>query len=358
MNFRLKNISLLFVSIFVALALGELSLRRTPPDWRPFLSFPPVQQTHSEPSADPVLRYIPKANAQGPFASHEFRTYVSINSQHMRDREYSIEKPAGTLRIAAMGDSFVFGWGVEAEESVSKLLEQRYMKNVPVMNFGISGYCSNQILEWLKTQALQFQPDIVLFFIEGDPSTCVTDVKFENGRMYWAWLPRERITERWRSFLMRHSYLFSFLSTTISDLRIRLRHILKKQPELPNSAPDLRQGFDILEELDTLSREKGFTPVIVHFHDDHEVQTGFNPLEELQFEALKIFCRQKHLHFLDLMGPLRKEWERTGRSPYFHYDPHWNKLGHEIAAKEIAAYLRREGILGTDRFQDFKVDGG
>ena len=41
---------------------------------------------------------------------------IRINSHGFRDRERTLEKPPGTWRIAALGDSVAFGWGVPTEE--------------------------------------------------------------------------------------------------------------------------------------------------------------------------------------------------------------------------------------------------
>lgn len=43
----------------------------------------------------------------------------------MRDKEYTIEKPANTLRIALLGTSFEMGSGVENDMMFEKLLEDR-----------------------------------------------------------------------------------------------------------------------------------------------------------------------------------------------------------------------------------------
>ena len=52
------------------------------------------------------------------------------------------------------------------------------------------------------------------------------------------------------------------------------------------------------------------------------------------------------------MKPLREEWKQTHQSPYFRYDPHWNKNGHKIAAQAIAQYLKDEKILPKKNFKD------
>jgi hypothetical protein len=352
MSSRLKNISAFFLSVIFCLFFGELYLRWMPPSWLPFFTYPPVQQTHSEPSSNPVLRYVPKANFQKAFRSHEFATQVSINSRHMRDREFSKEK-TNRLRIATLGDSFVFGWGVEAHESAVKILEARYKNNVEVLNFGVSGYCSNQVLEWLKTQAVSFQPDIVLFFTPGNPSTCVTDVKFDDGQMYWAWVPRENAWQKLRSALAHRSYLFNLVLTTVSERlsTIRLQLSGDKTEPLPDALSDPNQGLDILAELKRLSKEKGFVPVIVHYHDDKEVWEGFGPDEKAQLAAMTAFTQREGLWFLDIMKPLKEAWEKSGRSPYFRYDPHWNTWGHEIAARALEEFLEKKKLLPAEKFK-------
>ncbi len=45
------------------------------------------------------------------------------NAQGMRDRSYSVAKPAGTFRIALVGDSIAAGWGVDVEERFESILE-------------------------------------------------------------------------------------------------------------------------------------------------------------------------------------------------------------------------------------------
>ena len=57
-----------------------------------------------------------------------------VNSLGFRDREFPKEKPAGELRVLAIGDSFTFGAGVQLDDCWVQLLERRLaeMRGAPV----------------------------------------------------------------------------------------------------------------------------------------------------------------------------------------------------------------------------------
>ncbi len=96
---------------------------------------------------------------------------VQTNEFGLRDRPRKKEKPPGVFRILSLGESTTFGYGLEATESYSYLLEQLLNADgvgrpVEVWNCGICSYTTYQSVKWLERDGLSFQPDLVLFFHE------------------------------------------------------------------------------------------------------------------------------------------------------------------------------------------------
>jgi hypothetical protein len=71
---------------------------------------------------DDAILWELQPNLDTLFKFEEFST----NSVGMRDREYSLEKPANTKRIVVIGDSFAMGSGVSDTENYPFLLEQMF----------------------------------------------------------------------------------------------------------------------------------------------------------------------------------------------------------------------------------------
>ena len=59
------------------------------------------------------------------YDTSEFRVEAKISSQGLRDEEIAIPKPVGVTRILAVGDSFTYGWGVEAEAAWPEVMEAK-----------------------------------------------------------------------------------------------------------------------------------------------------------------------------------------------------------------------------------------
>jgi len=98
-----------------------------------------------------------------------------VNAFGLRDRaDLPRDKPAGTRRILVVGDSIVFGLGVELPETLAKRLQaELHTRGVEVECIGVavSGYDALQAVELLRTKGLALQPDLVVLAYNHTDST-------------------------------------------------------------------------------------------------------------------------------------------------------------------------------------------
>ena len=91
---------------------------------------------------------------------------VETNSYGFFDREHSLQKPAGTIRIAVFGDSVARGWGVSMDQRFDRLLESQlnheFGEHFEVLNFAVPGYRLTQMFDVAMEKARLWQPDVYL----------------------------------------------------------------------------------------------------------------------------------------------------------------------------------------------------
>ena len=109
----------------------------------------------------------------------------SFSSSGLRDLEHQVLKPAGTLRIAFLGDSATEGLQVKMSETFAKKLEADLsgnvlgpkQKHIEVLNFGCSSYSTGQELLQFDRAVAQYKPDLtVVLMVLGDTLENTVDV--------------------------------------------------------------------------------------------------------------------------------------------------------------------------------------
>ena len=148
----MKNLILLFFSIFFLLLSGEVVIRFMVKDW-PFKTALYLPNHLTE--RDQPLRW-------------RFSPSDARNSLGLRNREVN-PKGDRIYRILFLGDSLIWSGETISGKLFTEVLEHRlnsnYSKNTnsyEVINAGIPGYTTYQELEFLKIYGLDMEPDLVI----------------------------------------------------------------------------------------------------------------------------------------------------------------------------------------------------
>ncbi|MFM1919362.1 MAG: hypothetical protein RLZZ303_996 [Candidatus Hydrogenedentota bacterium] len=147
----LASLAILFLAVFATDRLIGLSLGRTQDGTARSLVFPP--------------------NTEELFPTVEFDMLVRTNEFGLRDTPVAA-KSESVYRIAIVGDSFTFGWGVPQGAAWVEVLEQELQATgarVELLNLGKPGAGIPQYVEILERAIPVLQPDlVVLALLQGD----------------------------------------------------------------------------------------------------------------------------------------------------------------------------------------------
>lgn len=293
-------------------------------------------------------------NARYWHTSPEMRVRFRMNSMGIRaDREYAVEKPAGTIRIVGVGDSFTQGYEVDVNDTyLYRLGEKLRAKGyaVEVINLGVSGHGTAEELIMLKEFGFRFHPDVVIVgYYQNDLADNVRSNLYrldEHGRLVRAassYLPAIGIRKKLYAFalyrwLAENSQLLSLVRESVAKI------VKRKKVEA---------NLTVATDGET---------------DRYAALLGARLLDEITHE-----CSQQRVQFLllDIPGDrlcdsnlpetllehiLPNEIVRTGpmlraqRTDAYLYrrrgHRHWTPQGHEIAADLLSDRLIK--IFGRD----------
>ena len=315
-----------------------------------------------QPSRYAGIVYELKPNVRGRFMGQP----LLINSQGLRDYEYTRRKEPGTFRIVGVGDSSLFGWGVPIEDSGLKVLERRLNeefrpRKFEVVNFGVPGYNTAMESETFVQRCLEYAPDLVLLNF----NTNDYDVPEFMRR------PDDLATLR-RSYLFDLAYsvydgaitvkreslsVFEFGHRTVAE---RQAARLDEDPALPDEYRYMVGAKGVvraLERLAAAARERAI-PFVVF---DVKPQPGFDPnyvrdeLRDGQRELLERESRRLGFYFLNtypyFMNYLKQHPDLSLGTAFAvsAADGHPNTLAHSINAQALYDYLVARQLLPSDK---------
>lgn len=178
--------------------------------------------------------------------------------------------------------------------------------------------------------------------------------------------PLDRASYRLKRFLNEHSAIYALVNRTIKSSPWALDNLVKlgtvdraaftkdKNLYCPDNMQDaIRFTADYITAFARELRDKGtrFLVVLIPTREQVSDETWYNigargpcPAPD-RFGTYTRFAnslRENGVDVLDLTGPFRQQFQRTGEKLYFDLDTHWNTQGHALAAKFIADHLSRQ----------------
>lgn len=352
-----KNILLTMLSTLIAFAIAELGLRIVYPETSQQAKKNWVQvPEHIWVEYHPILGWYPQKNKTAVLEDSSFPTvHIHTNSAGTRGvREYPLEKPKGMTRIAALGDSLVFGFGVQDHETFSAVLEARD-KSLEVMNFGVPGYGYDQISLCYQTIAYHYKPDIVLIgiFIMDFWRSTRAFADSGHSKPYFS-LNKKGILALHNvpvppPFSIQKSQFPSLFEENIFEKVLNRSMLYRKLRRLilnfagnlgwgdPENSDEWRIGKAILLQLVQAIRRDGARPVFLILPSADE--TLLNRREPITNAYLR-FAEREGVDVINLMPVFRLPNPKQGAFDNFiKWDWHWNPKGHILAADMIQQYL-------------------
>jgi len=158
-NFALRLV-LIFMGSAFALGISEIALRIMVPD---YLAYAGIERNFFC-KFDPELGWSPLPDVTAQHLQNGFSTFVHQNQYGLRGSDSdSKTKNSSNHRVLVLGDSYAWGYGVNQNEMFTN--PQIHKSSQDLLNFGVSGYGTDQEYLFYLRNGLEFDVDeVVLVF--------------------------------------------------------------------------------------------------------------------------------------------------------------------------------------------------
>jgi len=338
------NLTALFVATAFSLLLAEITVRAL--DLAP--SIIPFTKGRFRLSPNPKIGYEPIPNIHYEAESLDFYQYRGTgNSLGYRGPTYAEHKDSNAFRIAVLGDSIVEGIGIDQYEELFTAKVERALREegIPaeVLNFGVSGYNTQQEVATLKDKALRFDLDLVLL------SYCLNDTASPG---YWLLKPLLDEANQKKNIYASNRFAARYLLRSALYRLVRFRLFTPSADEKKHLRFEpYATGDTVAEsvsELARLSEAEGFQALVVvfpHFTDRTFENYAFGE----QHEFIRSIADERDLLLLDLL-PAYKACRKETPQPLHRDNLHPNARGHTCAADAITEFIL-ESVIAETKFR-------
>lgn len=359
------------------------------------------EQTGARTQAHPYLGYAPIPNYR---TAPEATQQASHNSLGFRGKETTWEKPPGVYRIVTTGGSSVYGQSESSDAAVwSQKLEEMLQAERPgfrveVVNLGVMGWSTHEMLINLALRGLDLAPDLVIVYEAINDMRCALytpggPVQHDNTQWRQAWTSdrpsaMENLASKSRTYLVLRRWFTDYTTKRVDLGYYAITNYDPNWPKTfdpylhaPNPVPQL--GFANtrrnLTGIVALCRARGTqvmfaTQALPRWHLDGrlsagEQKSGFDHVIEIQRAlsrelsvpmcesgaAVEAACEAEvraKIEEAAAANPSRPraeieaEWRAPGRRDLlFFQEVHPNDRGSELVARTIADYLLASPLL-------------
>ena len=263
---------------------------------------------------------------------------ILINSRGMRNGEFNEKKSETHQRILMMGDSCVFGWGVDQNQTVSFHLEQilGQHRKVEVLNAGVPGYSSYQGLLYTN-EVIKYSPDIVtiqLGFNDQWMTPVFNDRQIlEYGLAHLGRLPTLNLPVIRKLWITRlTSYLLDKLFYGKFDVNNLSINYSKDRTRVSPA-----EFYSNIEKIIKKLKEEKIMPILVTSpHSKNQDEKLKN--HDKYMNILRDISRKNTVLLVDLHEKLQKKYKNN--EEFFQWDGiHFNSKGTFEAAKIMAGII-------------------
>jgi hypothetical protein len=295
--------------------------------------------------AEPMTRFIFRdvttvADAGGFFSRRWYGgDVVHRNAAGFRERPFSVDKPAGTYRIAIVGDSFTYGNGVRQQDRYSDLLHAKLPDHIEVLNFGAGGANTPEHRNLIARLLPEVHPDFVLL------QWYVNDTEDDDSTGRPSFYPLAPVPSL-HQWLNDSSALYTIANMQWAETQVALgmtvsyTEYLQRRLGDPNSH-DSQLERHLMLDLIALCRRANVPIGIVLFPDTARPDFGSGyPFGYLHERVLDI-CREQNLVCVDLRDAFSKVKDHRLLWAS-RLDHHPSALANEIAAVKIFETYAKE----------------
>ena len=253
-----------------------------------------------------------------------------INSLGFRGPEPPIAKPVGESRILWLGDSLVFGIGVNNDQTMPAVLERLANegaadKHYQVLNMGVPSYNTEQELIQFETLGMQLQPDAVLLLFAPN------DIERKN------WVFEKR--ESWIANLAQRSYALStlFVFSRLARESAGIPESYVNMPDFSDDNPRWRAIADSLSRIQQICNARSIPFVVL----------TMSSTDQMPFSMVAAEGRKDGFEVIGLQPELDPRWPDASSLRYRNstVDSHPNVAGSVMWATLLYDHLARLKVI-------------